>query len=107
MRLFTNLAEVRAAAAAYLPWLVVAPLVSVWSFLLDGIFIGTTRTAEMRNAMIVSLGVFLLACWLLIPPLGNHGLWLSLMVLMAARAVSLGVFYPRLERAIGRTGGSG
>ena len=98
--LFSNIAEVRAAAATYLPWIVASPLVSVWSYLLDGVFIGATRTAEMRNAMIASLAAFLAACWLLIPALGNHGLWLAFLLLMAARGVSLGAFYPRLERAV-------
>ncbi len=98
--LFTDLSEVRTAARAYLPWLVVSPIVSVWSFQLDGIFIGTTRTAAMRNAMVLSLAVFLAGCWLLIPPLGNHGLWLAFTVFMAVRAVSLGCFYPALERSI-------
>ena len=70
------------------------------SFQLDGIFVGTTRSAEMRNAMIASLAVYLAACWLLIPALGNHGLWLSLMVFMAARTITLGFYFPRLERAV-------
>src|SRR3546814_12538683 len=74
---------------------------SVWSFLLDGIFIGATRTAPMRNAMILSLAVFLLAVWLLVPPLGNHGLWLSLLLFLAARVVTLGLHYPALEESVG------
>lgn len=99
--LFTDLPEVRAAATDYLPWMVIMPLVSVWSFQLDGIFIGTTRTGAMRNAMIVSLGAFLAACWLLVPPLGNDGLWLALALFMAARAATLAYGYPALERAVG------
>ncbi len=98
--LFSDIPEVRLTAIAYLPWMVVAPLISVWSFQLDGIFVGTTRSAEMRNAMIASLAVYLAACWLLIPALGNHGLWLSLMVFMAARTITLGFYFPRLERAV-------
>ena len=98
--LLSNIPEVRATAAAYLPWMIVSPVISVWSFLLDGIFIGTTRTGEMRNAMIASLAVYLVACWLLVPALGNHGLWLAMMIFMAARAISLGAYYPRIERGI-------
>lgn len=98
---FTSLTEVRLAAETYLWWMIVSPLISVWSFLLDGIFIGATRTAAMRNAMLLSLAAFLLANWLLLPPLGNHGLWLSLMLFMAARAVTLGLYYPALEDSVG------
>jgi MATE family multidrug resistance protein len=48
----------------------------------------------------LSLAVFLAGCWLLIPPLENHGLWLAFTVFMAARALTLGFFYPALERSI-------
>jgi len=98
--LFSNIAEVRLTTIEYLPWMIFSPLISVWSFLLDGIFVGTTRSAEMRNAMIASLAVYLAACWLLIPAFDNHGLWLSFMIFMAARMITLGFYLPRLERAI-------
>jgi len=98
--LFSDIAEVRRTALTYLPWMIVSPLISVWSFQLDGIFIGTTRSAEMRNAMIASLAIYLGACWLFIPMFGNHGLWLSLMVFMLARMLTLGCYFPRLERAV-------
>jgi MATE family multidrug resistance protein len=98
--LTTGIEDVRTTAATYLPWLVLSPLLSVWSFQLDGIFIGATRTVEMRNGMLLSLGVYLIAIWFLMPLLGNHGLWLSLMLFMVARAVTLAVWYPRIERAL-------
>ena len=100
IRLFTSIAAVRANAGLYLPWMMLSPLVSVWSFLLDGIFIGSTRTGEMRNAMMLSLAAYLLAAWLLLPAFGNHGLWLALMLFMASRAVTLALFYPRIERGL-------
>jgi len=91
----TGIAEVRAAALTYLPYLIAAPLISIWAFLFDGVFIGATRTAEMRNGMAVSLAVFLLAAWLLVPAWGNHGLWLSFLALMSARGLWLGMIYAR------------
>jgi MATE family multidrug resistance protein len=97
----TGIAEVRMAAATFLPWAIAAPLVSVWSYQLDGIFIGATRTGDMRNAMLVSLAAYLAAVHLLVPMLGNHGLWLALMVFMVARAATLALYYPRLEKAVG------
>lgn len=98
--LFTSLPEVRLSAGTYLGWIVVSPLIAVWSYLLDGIFIGATRTAAMRNAMLLSLALFLGIKWLLLPALGNHGLWLSLMLFLAARAVTLGAYYPALEASV-------
>jgi MATE family multidrug resistance protein len=97
--LLTVDAGVRAAARGYLPWAVLAPLAGVWCFQLDGIFIGATRTAQMRNAMLLSLGIFLAAWWAL-TPFGNHGLWASLYVLYAARALSLLAALPGLIRAV-------
>lgn len=97
----TSHEEVREAARRFLPWLVASPLVSVWSFLLDGIFIGTTRSAALRNAMLTSLAIYLSACWVLVPWFGNHGLWTALTLFMAARAITLGCFFPALDRSIG------
>lgn len=97
--LFTDLPEVRAAAALYLPWLIASPLVSVWSFVLDGVYIGATRTAEMRNGMAIALAGYLAAALLLVPVWGNHGLWLAFTLLMVLRAATLAAWLPRLLRS--------
>jgi multidrug resistance protein, MATE family len=91
--------SVRAAARAYLPWAAAAPLFGVWAYQLDGIFIGATRTADMRNAMLASLAVFLIAWWLLLP-MGNTGLWAAFYVHYFARTVSLLYYYPALVRSV-------
>jgi MATE family multidrug resistance protein len=80
---------------------VALPLVAVFAFLFDGIFIGATRTAEMRNGMALALAVFLGSVTLLMPPFGNHGLWLAMLLLMAARGLWLGACYLRIERKAG------
>lgn len=96
----TGIESVRAIAAEYLPWMLIAPILSVWSYQLDGIFIGTTRTVEMRNAMLLSVGIYLLCIWATLPHWQNHGLWFSLMVFMIARALTLAYLLPRVARAI-------
>ena len=89
VNLMTDIATVRETAYLFLPWMIVSPVISVWCFLLDGIFIGATRGRELRNAMLVSTFiVYLPACYLL-QDQGNHGLWLSLMAFFIARALSL------------------
>jgi len=89
----------RAAARSYLPWAAAAPLLGVWAFQLDGIFIGATRGAQMRNAMLVSFAIFLGAWWVLRGH-GNHGLWGALYVNYAARILTLYYYYPKLLRSV-------
>lgn len=98
--LFTSIDAVIAVALVYLPWMVASPLVSIWSFQLDGIFIGTGHTREMRNAMIASLLGFLVFLHWSMPALGNHGLFLGLLVFMLLRAATLLFYYPGIEAAM-------
>ena len=95
----TNVEAVREAATHFLPWAVAAPLASIWCFQLDGIFIGATRTSDMRNAMALSLGVYLVAWYFLQGVYGNHGLWASLTLFYFVRAATLYRRYPALVRA--------
>ncbi len=96
--LLTSVAEVRVAARAVLPWLIAAPLIAVWSYQFDGIFFGATRSREMRNAMAVSLAVYVAATLVALPLWANQGLWFSFVLFMAARALTLAYYYPRIER---------
>ena len=96
--LLTDIQQVRQTAAEYLMWVIVLPLVSVWSFSFDGIYLGATRAAEMRNTMLIStLGVFLPA-WYLLQGAQNHGLWLAFVLFMGARALSMACVYGYLQR---------
>ena len=100
-KLFVNLQSdiptVRAVAYQYLPYLAVLPLLGVWSYLLDGLFIGATRAREMRNAMLASVALALPLGWLL-QGFGNHGLWLALLCFMVMRGLSLALLAWRLHR---------
>ncbi|MCC1493241.1 MATE family efflux transporter [Cognatishimia sp. F0-27] len=91
--------EVQQAARDYLPWMIAMPVLILGLVMLDGIFIGATRTADMRNMMALSALIYLACLWLFLEPFGNHGLWLSLMVCNVARGVTLLARYPALERA--------
>jgi MATE family multidrug resistance protein len=99
--LMTVSEPVRAAARADLAWLVAAPLFGWASYMLDGIFIGATRTRDMRDMMALSFAGYLMLAVLLAPVWGNDGLWAALMGLFVLRGVTLGLRYPRLERAAG------
>jgi MATE family multidrug resistance protein len=97
--LFTNVPAVRLLALRYLPWAVALPVISVWGFLLDGIFIGATRARELRDSMLLSLAGYLALALVLQPWIGNHGLWCAFCCFMILRGLTLGLRLPRIEAA--------
>lgn len=92
--LLTSLPELQQLADRYVLWQAVLPVIGVWCYLLDGMFIGATRGAEMRNSMAVAAAGFALTM-LALPLLGNHGLWLALAVFLALRGLSLAFIWRR------------
>jgi len=88
---------VQQTARDYLWWMVAAPLVGCAAWMLDGIFIGATRSKDMRNMMILSFLGYVLAVLSLLPLFGNDGLWLALLLSFALRGLTLGLRYPALE----------
>ena len=108
--LLTSLPAVREAAADYLPWMIMMPALAVWSYLLDGIFIGATATREMRNSIFIGLAAYLPVWWLsqqLGGGLGNHGLWLAFLTFTLVRSLTLGGYYLHYRRHYWRQGGDG
>ncbi len=99
VRLLTDLPDVRATALTYLPWLVISPLISVWCFLYDGVYVGMTRAREMRNIMLFSTFAVFIPTWYLAQPLGNHGLWLALLAFLASRGIGMHLGYRRFVPA--------
>lgn len=97
VNVMTDIEAVRETAYLYLPWMIVSPLISVWCFMFDGIFIGATRGRELRNGMLFSTFLAYLPCWYLLQGLANHGLWLALMGFFVARALSLLWYYRTAE----------
>ena len=95
IRLLTDLPEVRSAAISYLPWLIVSPIVSVWSFLYDGVYVGATRAREMRKLMVISTFAIFVPAWFLLQGYGNHGLWLAFTLFMASRGIGMHLWYRR------------
>ncbi|WP_166417390.1 MATE family efflux transporter [Cochlodiniinecator piscidefendens] len=98
--LMTTAPDVRTEARAYLYWVALLPILSVASYMFDGIYIGATWTRQMMQAMLWSVAIYILALALLLPGLGNHGLWASLLILNIARGVTLWARYPRLEAQV-------
>jgi MATE family multidrug resistance protein len=95
--IMTASADVRRLARDYLPFVVLAPLLGVFAFAYDGIYIGATWARDMRNLMVLSLLIFLTA-WLALLSFGNAGLWGALLVHYAARGGLEALRYPALLR---------
>lgn len=93
--ILTDLPDVRETAIRYLPWMIASPLVSVWCFLYDGVYVGATRAKEMRNIMVASTLFVFLPAWYFLQPLGNDGLWLAFLVFMASRGIGMHIGYRR------------
>ena len=90
-RLFTENADVRAAAWGLYAWIVAEPWISNICFVLDGIFVGATATRTMRNSMVAAVFVVFIPLALVLQPLlGLHGLWAAYEALYAARGATLG-----------------
>jgi Na+-driven multidrug efflux pump len=96
----TTAPEVRATARLYLVWAAATPLIATIAFQMDGIFIGATWSRDMRNMMLLSAAVYLLAWAALTPLFGNHGLWAALLIFLGARSVT---FHLRMRRLLPRT----
>jgi len=97
INIMTTSEEVRVVAYGFLIWIALTPPLGCPSWMLDGIFIGATRARDMRNAMLISLPIFLIAAQVLIPLFENHGLWAAMLIFFMARGVTLGLRYPSLE----------
>ena len=95
--IMTTAPDVRIAARDYLGWMVAAPILGWAAWMFDGIFIGATATRDMRNMMILCAGIYLVALVVLLPVIGNHGLWAALNISFVARGITLGLRYPALE----------
>jgi len=88
LRLLTDEPSVVEASRSYVWWAYLIPVAGVAAFVWDGIFIGTTLTRGMLLSSAVAAVVFFLGVWLLMPLMGNHGLWLSMLLYLAVRGIT-------------------
>ncbi|NRB00347.1 MAG: MATE family efflux transporter [Rhodobacteraceae bacterium] len=96
----TTSEEVRETARVYLIYMALVPLLGAPAWMLDGIFIGATRSGDMRNMALLSAVIYFAFVFALVPSLANHGLWIAFLISFVARGVTLGARYPALERAV-------
>lgn len=93
--LMTTAPEVREAARQYLGIAALAALTGVAPFVMDGIMQGATLNTLIRNGMVASLAVFLVAALTLQPLFGVNGLWLALHIFFVTRGA---IFWFAVQR---------
>jgi MATE family multidrug resistance protein len=98
----TTNAPLQAVASTYWPWVAGLPLICIWAFLWDGVFMGAVRTRTLRNTMLASAAIYVPVLFLFSGLWGNHGIWAALVVLMAARSALLSLAWPALRNSVGR-----
>ena len=92
----TNLDYLRYLAFNYFIWVVIIPPIASLCYQFDGIFIGASQTAEMRNGMILSVIIFITSSHFLVNNFGNHGLWMALLLFMVIRSITLNYYFNRI-----------
>lgn len=98
--LITVLPDVRAEAGRYLVWAALMPLVAVWPYTYDGVYLAAIRTRAMRNTVLAAFAAFVVLVNVLLPVLGNTGLWLAFAVFLGLRGLLLHAACPALLRAL-------
>ena len=76
------------------------PIVSVFSYVYDGIFLGAARGKEIRVAMIQSFAIFCICVTVFVPLMGNTGLWTSIVIFNATRAITLWTKIERIQSSL-------
>ncbi len=101
LEVMTTNVRLRQEASLYWPWLAALPVICIWAFLWDGVFMGAVRTRTLRNTMVGSVLIYVPTLFLFSRLWGNHGIWAALVVLMAARSILLSLAWPALRDSIG------
>jgi len=98
--IMTDLPDIKRLSFSYSYWLVIIPFVSSFCYQFDGIFVGASQTKELRNAMIVSVSIYIVCAIFLADTFSNTGLWISLCIFFVLRALSLFYFLPRIYQRL-------
>ena len=98
--IMTDLPNIQTISLSYSYWVVIIPFISSFCYQFDGIFVGASQTKELRNAMIISVCIYILSALYLISNFGNLGLWMSFSIFLIARALTLFVYLGRIYKRI-------
>ena len=98
INIITDIEILRFISYKHAIWIIIIPPIASFCYQLDGIFIGASQTQEMRNAMMVAVASFIILSIYLTKYFENHGLWLSLLLFMLLRSLTLKYFFNKILR---------
>ena len=98
--IMTDLPDIKNLSMSYSYWVVLIPFISSFCYQIDGIFIGASQTKELRNAMIVSVSIYIVCSLFLVSSFGNLGLWISLCIFFILRALTLFFYLNKIYQRI-------
>lgn len=96
--LLTSIYAVQNYASAFIIWLVVIPVVSMPSFVYDGLFIATTEAKIMRNSMVIATVFCYIPLWYVLRRFDNHGLWAAFFIFFIVRSLTIHIYYRKWIR---------
>lgn len=100
VNVFTDHQTIRVEAYDVLIWLTILPVIAVWGYQYDGIFIGATAAKEMLITMILAFALYSVLLVITVPHFGNHGLWFAFLVMFAVRGLGQAAIWPRVMKNI-------
>ena len=100
INLITDIEILRFISYKHAFWIIIIPPLASFCYQLDGIFIGASQTKEIRNAMFISVTSFIIISIYLTKYFGNHGLWLSLLLFVVFRSLTLNYFFDRILKKL-------
>lgn len=101
LSVMTSNVALQETASTYWPWVVALPVICIWAFLWDGVFMSAMRTRTLRNSMLGAALLYVPTLFWLSSRWGNHGIWAALVVFMAARSLLLTLAWPSLKNTVG------
>ena len=96
INIITDIEILRFISFQHILWVIIIPPIACFCYQLDGIFIGASQTKEIRNAMIVSVLSYIGVSIFLTKYLDNHGIWLSLLLFMIFRSLTLQYYFKNI-----------
>ncbi|NND32979.1 MAG: MATE family efflux transporter [Saprospiraceae bacterium] len=94
-RIFTDQLPVIEASEPYLWYMAAFPLAGFICYIWDGIYIGLTASVTMRNAMLLSLIIYVGVYYSLRSIAPVHALWIALLLFLLGRGIIQSLYFYR------------